>query len=201
MINILINGSNGKMGTILKRCISNISDITLKYEIDKNTSMSFEKLNFNFSKPDVIIDFSTPQASMIALNYAVCNLVPIVIATTGFNDSEKHMIKDFSQAIPIFKASNMSYSICLIGKILKYISPMLYNMDIEILEKHHRSKPDSPSGTALFLADQINYSFENSYEYVFERHLKRSPRTNHEIGFSSIRARKFSRRAFCIFYK
>lgn len=150
MINVLINGSLGKMGKVLKDCIRNTPDLFVKYEIDKNTPLSFESLASKNDKPDVIIDFSTPKASMCALDYAVCHLVPMVIATTGFSDSEYSKISEFSQAIPIFKASNMSYTIHLLGKILGGISPFLSNMDIELVEKHHRYKKDSPSRNCTF---------------------------------------------------
>lgn len=187
MINVLINGSQGSMGKVLKKCIDKTPDMFAKYKIDRNTPLSFETLSTNSDKPDVIIDFSTPEASFIALDYAVCHLTPIVIATTGFSDGDNAKIIEYSQAIPIFKASNMSYTIHLIGKVLTDIAPSLSYMDIEILEKHHSRKKDAPSGTALFLADCINSTCENNYQYVFDRHSSSSPRVNCEIGFSSIR--------------
>lgn len=150
MINVLINGAHGKMGTVLKNCINKTSDLSLKYEIDKDTLLSFENLDNSFNKPDVIIDFSTPKASLTALDYAACHLIPIVIATTGFVENENNKIKEYSQAIPIFQSSNMSYLIHLIGLILHNISPLLSYMDIEVIEKHHHYKKDSPSRYSSF---------------------------------------------------
>ena len=184
MINVLINGSKGKMGEILKNAISKTNNMCVKYEIDKDTLLSFEKICND--KPDIIIDFSTPEGCMNALDYAVCHLIPVVVATTGFNDIQEKKIVEYSQAIPIFKSSNLSYSIYLISKILEYISPLL-SMDIEILEKHHRLKKDSPSGTAILLADAINRACSNKYTYVYDRHSNITPRKSNEIGFSSIR--------------
>lgn len=152
MINVLINGCNGNMGKVLKKYIEKLPDIFVKYEIDKNTPCSFELLNTQLDKPDVIIDFSTPEASFLALDYAVCHLVPIVIATTGFIPEENEKILEYSQAIPIFKASNMSYIIHLLGKILSDTSSLLSNMDIEIIEKHHHQKKDAPSRHSSFLS-------------------------------------------------
>ena len=187
MINVLINGSNGKMGKVLKKCISEAPDISTKYEIDRNSSITFESLNEKSDKPDVIIDFSVPTASFLALDYAVCHLVPVVIATTGFNDEQMKKIHEYSQAIPIFQASNMSYIIHLISKVLKNISPLLSQMDIEIIEKHHNQKKDAPSGTALFLANSINSTNENKYKYVCDRASRNQKRNVNEIGFSSVR--------------
>ena len=121
-----------------------------KYEIDKNTLLSFESLDNSSNKPDVIIDFSTPEASLSALDYAACHLIPIVIATTGFTEAEHNKILEYSQAIPIFQASNMSYLIHLFGKILSDISPLLSYMDVEVIEKHHHHKKDAPSRYSSF---------------------------------------------------
>ena len=100
-------------------------------------------------KPDVIIDFSTTDATFTALNYAVKELVPIVIATTGFSIEDENKILEYSEAIPIFKSSNMSYGIHLfsdlVSKFSKKLNDVKINMDIEIIEKHHRRKVDAPS--------------------------------------------------------
>ena len=113
--------------------------------------------------------------------------VPIVIATTGFNDEQNKKIVEYSEAIPIFKASNMSYVIHLMSKILKNISPILSHMDIEVIEKHHNKKKDAPSGTALLLANSINSANKNKYNYIYDRNSEKNIRKKNEIGFSSIR--------------
>jgi len=199
MINVLINGSNGNMGKALIQYIKdNTSDVFIQYMIAKDSELSFDlldkKINSchdkDFKKPDVIIDFSVPEATFLALDFASKNLVPIVIATTGFNNQEVLRIKEYSEAIPVFKASNMCYSINLISEVLKNIAPLLSNMDIEIIEKHHNMKKDAPSGTALLFADAINSNIENKYNYVFNRHSRDELKQNTEIGFSSVRGGK-----------
>lgn len=187
MINVLINGAYGKMGTEVNKYISTLSDVNVKYEVDRDSDITLAYLDDIIEKPDVIIDFSIPKASLAILDYAACHLIPVVIATTGFTDAENSKILEYSQAIPIFKASNMSYNIHLIGKILKQMSPLLSDMDIEIIEKHHKEKKDVPSGTALFLADEINSACNNKYTYIFDRHISHCAREKNEIGFSSVR--------------
>ena len=98
-----------------------------------------------------------------------------------------NIIDSFSKDIPIFKSSNMSYDINLMAKILTIIAPILKNTDIEIIETHHSRKIDSPSGTAILLADKINESLGNTLKYEFNRHNKHEKRSKNEIGFSSIR--------------
>ena len=200
MINILLNGSNGNMGKAFCEYIyenskysKNSSNFNLLYAIDKDNLDLYNKIEH---KPDVIIDFSTPKATFLALDYAIQNLVPIVIATTGFCDDEENKITEYSEAIPIFKSSNMSHGIHIFSniasKLAKKLNDANQNIDIEIIEKHHRNKIDAPSGTALMIADNINKALNNKYEYVFDKSIKntksnKKQKSYNEIGFSSIR--------------
>ena len=87
MINILLNGCNGNMGKALSEYIKGSSVFNLKYGIDKN---NVDLLGRITQKPDVIIDFSITDATFTALNYGVKELVPIVIATTGFSIEDEN---------------------------------------------------------------------------------------------------------------
>ena len=121
------------------------------------------------------------------MDFAKENKIPIVIATTGFSEEELTKIKEYSKYTPIFLSFNMSFDICLMQKVLATLAQNLPNTDIEIVETHHNRKIDSPSGTALMLADSINQACENKYTYNFSRLQERKPRETNEIGFSSIR--------------
>ncbi len=138
-------------------------------------------------KPDVIIDFSIPVATLNILNYAINEKIPIVIATTGFTNEQNNFIKKCSKKIPIFKSANMSFDIMVMKKIVSYLAPIFRDTDIEIVETHHNRKIDSPSGTAQMLADSINESLDNSLHYEYDRHSKHQKRDKNEIGISSIR--------------
>ena len=81
----------------------------------------------------------------------------------------------------------MSLDINLMANIVQKIAEVLKQSDIEIIETHHNRKIDSPSGTAILLADAINEVFEGEKKYNFERMQKREKRNKNEIGFSSIR--------------
>ena len=189
MINILLNGCNGNMGKAIIKYVNTSSDFNILYGIDKDNTELFNNI---LKKPDVIIDFSTVPATFSALNYAIENLVPIVIATTGFSQTDNKKIAEFSEAIPIFKSSNMSYCINLFSNIVATLARKLKNMDIEIIEKHHKFKKDAPSGTALMVANNINKKCGKKYKFVFDR-TSSNPlnsnniRSKNEIGFSSIR--------------
>ena len=153
MINILLNGCNGNMGKAIIEHVNKMPDFNVLYGFDKDNTDLYNNIT---QKPDVIIDFSTVSATFAALNYAVENLVPIVIATTGFSQTDNQKISEFAEAIPIFKSSNMSYAIHLFTNVASTLAKKLKNADIEIIEKDHRMKKNAPSGTALMLANSIN---------------------------------------------
>ena len=121
------------------------------------------------------------------LKFAGVSNIPVVIATTGFSDDEIKIIEDYSKTIPIFKSANMSYETNLMISLVSKLAKALHNSDIEIVDVHHNQKVDSPSGTALMIADSINDTLDNSMHYEFNRHSKRAPRDKKEIGIHSLR--------------
>ena len=192
MIKVLINGCNGKMGQEVIKAIHDNEKFTVLNGVDKEENPDYifpvyTNINDIKEKPDVIVDFSIPVATMQILEYAKSNKVPIVIATTGLSEEQKQKIKKYSKAIPIFQSANMSYDINLMKRIVAEVAKNLIGTDIEIIETHHNRKVDAPSGTALLLAESINEALGNSMEYNFNRFQNREKRKKNEIGFSSIR--------------
>ena len=192
MIKVLINGCNGRMGQVLVKEIDNFENLLLigGFDINDNglnTFPVYSNINDIKEKPDVIVDFSVPVASLNMLNYAVSSKTAMVIATTGFSKEELEIISGASKTIPIFKSSNMSFDINLMKKIVAEVALALKGNDIEIVETHHNRKIDAPSGTAITLADSINDALGGSMEYIYNRHDIHEKRKPNEIGFSSIR--------------
>ena len=89
----------------------------------------------------------------------------------------------------MLKSANMSIGINLLLTLLAEAAPRLAEagFDIEIVEKHHNQKIDSPSGTALALADSVNDSLGGDYAYVYDRTVRREKRPQKEIGISAVR--------------
>ena len=192
MLEVMVNGCNGKMGQIVCDLVEQNENLVLKSGFDKNVTGEFafpvfDKIENITEKPDVIIDFSVPVATFHILEYAVSNHIPIVIATTGFSSEEEKRIEEYSNQIPIFKSANMSYDIMIMKKLVQWLAPLLNDTDIEITETHHNRKIDSPSGTAQMLADTINQSLQNRFHFEYNRHDKREKRDKNEIGINSIR--------------
>lgn len=191
MINILLNGCSGKMGKIISEVIKQFPNLNIVAGVDKypgqlqfQTFTSLSNVNVSY---DVLLDFSNPAALTDIISFSEITKKPLVLCTTGFDDSELILIKEKSSLIPIFKSANMSYGISLINLLLKKISPLLYeNYDIEIIEKHHNQKIDSPSGTALLLANTISDSLDNKTHFIYGREGK-NKRKNDEIGIHALR--------------
>ena len=195
MISILVNGCNGKMGQEVLSTMDDFENLNLFGGFDRENTgcfpfpvyTSISELSLVTEKPDVIIDFSVPDATFAILEYAKQYHIPIVIATTGFSEEQKEQLHIASQSLPIFQSANMSFDICLMTKILQLVATNLKGNDIEIVETHHNRKIDAPSGTALLLADKIKEALGGCVSYEFDRHSKHEKRSPQEIGFSSIR--------------
>ena len=193
MTKIILSGSSGQMGGTLTQVISERNDCTIVAGISKNFSSTSNFPTCNSPNEinvdaDVIIDFSNPALLDSLLNFAIHKKMPIVICTTGFTDEQITKIKDASKLIPIFFSGNTSIGINLLIELAKKAALVLgSNFDIEIIEKHHNKKIDAPSGTALMIANAINSVNNQNLSYVYERHSKREPRSNKEIGIHSIR--------------
>ena len=192
MIKVLVNGCNGKMGQEVAESVRKTENMEVCCGVDRidggdNFFPVYTNVNDIDRKPDIIIDFSVPQATFSILEYARDNKIPIVIATTGFSEEELNKIKEYSKEIPIFQSYNMSYSINVMRKVVAELAKLFGDSDIEIVDVHHRRKVDSPSGTALMLANSINEALDNSMIYEYNRHSKREKRNEKEIGIHSIR--------------
>ncbi len=191
MIKVLLNGCNGRMGQEVIKSINETEEIEIICGVDKTQGNNNFPVFTNIEEinliPDVIIDFSIPEATFKILDFAKINKIPTVVATTGFSKEQLDLILEYSKEFPIFRSANMSYETNLMAKLVAELAQKLTESDIEIVETHHNQKIDSPSGTAILLADSINDSLNNEMYYEYNRHAKREKRNKKEIGIHSIR--------------
>ena len=111
----------------------------------------------SLKEADVIIDFSSPEGTLSALNAAQQNDLPLVIGTTGLTEEIEEKIKSVSAFTPVLYSPNFSFGIALVLKILpEIVKNITGNCSYKIIESHHIHKKDSPSGTAIKLAESIN---------------------------------------------
>jgi 4-hydroxy-tetrahydrodipicolinate reductase len=103
---------------------------------------------------DVMIDFSLPQGSLAVASVCAGQEIPLVVGTTGFDPGERAKLEGLAERIPILIAPNMSRAVNLLMRLVREAARALgEEADIAIVERHHRTKKDAPSGTALRLAD------------------------------------------------
>jgi 4-hydroxy-tetrahydrodipicolinate reductase len=172
-INITIAGALGRMGKILIKRISKNKNLKLISLTDLKSGKSLNGIRIQqnnmeaFKKTDVIIDFSTPKASLEILNYAKKFKKKVVIGTTGFNSKQNNLIKNYSKKIAIFKSGNMSLGINLLEYVVSIFSKKIpSNYQIGISDDHHRRKVDYPSGTALMLANAVSKGKNKNLESI-----------------------------------
>ncbi|MCX7952001.1 MAG: 4-hydroxy-tetrahydrodipicolinate reductase [Clostridiales bacterium] len=191
---VLLHGCNGRMGQTLTKIISELNDVDVVCGVDKDINRCnnpypvYDSLDKVKEDVDVLIDFSNHVCLDSILEYGKKNNVALVICTTGFSPEEKQKIVEASKEIPVLHSANMSLGVNLILSLVSQAAKVLYeNFDIEIVEKHHNQKLDSPSGTALMIADAINNALNNVLEYNYGRHSKTQKRQKAELGIHAVR--------------
>ena len=192
MKKIILCGANGKMGHVIRNIVAADKDCEIVAGIDKNTEAAdfpvYSDFNSIKEEADVIIDFSNPALLNSLLEYSAAKKIPVVIATTGFDDDQKKQIENAATENGVFFTYNMSLGINLFATLAKKAVDVLGNdFDIEIIEKHHNQKIDAPSGTALMLADAICEEIDKPMKYEYDRHSKREKRSKNEIGMHAVR--------------
>ncbi|MBQ3116261.1 MAG: 4-hydroxy-tetrahydrodipicolinate reductase [Clostridia bacterium] len=192
MINVLIHGANGRMGKKVFEACQNDDNVKAVCGIDlvENLSNPDFPVYSNFScvkeKVDVLVDFSSPACLDNVLEYSIKNSCPAVLCSTGYTAEQVEKIKEASNKVALFRSGNMSLGINLLIDLVKKASQVLENFDVEIIEKHHNQKVDSPSGTALMLAEAVKEIQEQKY-FTYGREGLVGKRDKNEIGIHAVR--------------
>lgn len=192
MKKIILCGANGKMGHVIRNIVAADNECEIVAGVDINTESTdfpiYSEIDSVKESADVIIDFSNPALLNSLLKYSATKKIPVVIATTGFDDDQKKQIENAATENGVFFTYNMSLGINLLATLAKKAVDVLGNdFDIEIIEKHHNQKIDAPSGTALMLADAICEEIDKPMKYEYDRHSKREKRSKNEIGMHAVR--------------
>jgi 4-hydroxy-tetrahydrodipicolinate reductase len=140
---------------------------------------------------DVLIDFTAPAASLQHLEICRRHGKRMVIGTTGFSDEQKQQIADAAKETGVVFAPNMSVGVNLCLKLLDVAARVLGDeVDIEVIEAHHRHKVDAPSGTALRMGEVIADALGRDLKTcaVYGREGITGARERKTIGFETIRA-------------
>ncbi len=209
MTRIAVTGAAGRMGRALIEACQQIEGLSLGAAIERpgsslvgadagelagigrNGVQVVENLGSVLDTFDVLVDFTRPEVTLN--NLALCRKAgkAMVIGTTGFDDAGRQAIRDAAQDIAIVFAPNMSVGVNLSLKLLDLAARVLGDeVDIEIIEAHHRHKVDAPSGTALRMGEVVAAALGRDLKTcaVYGREGNTGERDRKTIGFETIRA-------------
>jgi 4-hydroxy-tetrahydrodipicolinate reductase len=209
MISVAITGACGRMaGQVLRRCAEDdnvkvVAAVDVKHqgedvgeflgvgEIGVNVSDDLGKA-IGDSKPDLLVDFTNPEAAVKNAKIAAEKGVNFVVGTTGLSDKQMSQLKEAAENNKVagMYASNFSVGMNVLFKLAKDTAKTLEGYDIEIIEAHHNKKKDAPSGTAKTLAKLMEESLGRDLkeDAVYGREGMVGERRKGEIGIHAIRA-------------
>jgi 4-hydroxy-tetrahydrodipicolinate reductase len=205
LLNLAISGAAGRMGNRLIDLGSHDSHFKIVGAIeasdhpslgqDAGLAAGIGELGVPFSDTypenvDVVIDFSHPPGAAAAVDYCIANKKRLVMATTGLENETVDKIKQSAHIIPIVWAPSMSLAVNLTMKLVETAGRALKDhstgVDVEILERHHRFKADSPSGTALKFGEIVAATMGQT-DHRHGREGMVGQRAQNEIGYHAIR--------------
>jgi 4-hydroxy-tetrahydrodipicolinate reductase len=181
-----ISGARGRMGRAVSAVLDAREDVVVATRFDRGETP-------DLGLCDVVIDFSTPEASVELAQAAADRGGPaLVIGSTGLTPDQDAAILKAAERIAIVRSGNFSLGVNILIGLVQHAAQRLeaQDWDIEITEAHHRRKADAPSGTALMLGEA---AAEGRLSNIAD--LRSAPydgvggeRETGRIGFSSIRA-------------
>ena len=209
MIKVIVSGAAGRMGGRLVSLVRDSTALTLVGALEGKGHHALgedagetagsgragvpitDNLPVLIERGEVVIDFSTPEATLEHLRMMAQHQRAMVIGTTGFSASEVDELKSLARQVPCVFSPNMSIGINLIYKVISEMAKTLGDdYDIEVIEAHHRLKKDAPSGTALKIAEVLAHAVNRDLNQVgvYARKGLIGERTKGEIGIQTIRA-------------
>jgi 4-hydroxy-tetrahydrodipicolinate reductase len=209
MIKIGITGAAGRMGRVLIQAVTETEGFELGAAFARSGSSMLgvdagelagvgkvgvpitDDVQAATASFDVLIDFTRPGSTL--LNLEICRQAGkrIVIGTTGFDEEGKKQIAGAGKAIGVVFAPNMSVGVNLTLKLLDIAARVMGDdVDIEVIEAHHRHKVDAPSGTALRMGEVVAKALGRNLKEcaVYGREGISGERDRKTIGFETIRA-------------
>jgi 4-hydroxy-tetrahydrodipicolinate reductase len=137
----------------------------------------------------VVIDFTSAEASVEHARLCALKGVPMVIGSTGFSPETRAQVAAATVAMPVVLAPNTSVGVNVVIQMAADLARVLgEGFDVEVLEAHHNKKKDSPSGTALRLAEVLAQAKgRTSEDLIFSRRGWVGARSPGEIGIQALR--------------
>ena len=199
-LSVVVMGASGRMGTTIAN-LALEQGLSLAAVVERPEKLgalahwgclsgSDPEIVFPQVPGAVVIDFTAPEASLCNARCAAKNGNPIVIGTTGFTAEQKEELDAIAKTGAVFWSPNMSVGVNVLLELLPELVQMLGpDYDLEMVELHHNRKKDSPSGTALRLAECLASARDWKLEEVgcYHREGIIGERPKKEIGVQTIR--------------
>lgn len=195
-------GATGRMGARIISLIGEDPAVTLAAAIDRADHPKLGEdigailgigplgvpLSATIDRPlDVLIDFSTPAATLQIADVCAQRKIPLVVGTTGFDPVSREQLDRAASKIPLLVSSNFSKAVNLLMRLAGEAAKALGDSaDIEIVERHHHFKKDAPSGTALRLAEIVGEAI-GSHDFAHGREGQVGERPRGQIGLHALR--------------
>ncbi len=209
MIRVAIAGAAGRMGRTLVQAVAEADDLVLTAASEAPGSPMLgvdagecagigpvgvrlvDTLTTVVADFDTLIDFTLPRATLPALDVCADAGRSLVIGTTGFDAAGLGRIRQAAERVPILMAPNMSIGVNLLFQLVADAARILGDsVDVEILDLHHGTKIDAPSGTAVRLGEVLAEVLGRDLGAVAEygRVGETGPRRRESIGVHVLRA-------------
>jgi 4-hydroxy-tetrahydrodipicolinate reductase len=196
VIGIVVLGASGRMGRLVLETAAADPVFLLRAGVDTapKPTGSFPEIPWTtdlmdvLERGDVVVDFSAPEATAQAAQACSKRGAGLVSGTTGLGREHESRIEEAARAVPVLRAANFSLGILALRRGLQALLSAIPEWDVEIVERHHRGKQDSPSGTALVLAHDV--SSARGYAASSLRHGREGrvgARPKAEIGLHAVR--------------
>lgn len=200
-IPVIVMGAAGRMGSTLTRLVRESGDLEIVGMVEREerlkglgtsdcpVSTDVSSLLGATAQP-VILDFTSPAASLATARAAAKAGAAHVIGTTGFSADDRAELEDLAGRTPMFWSPNMSVGVNVLLKVLPELTRLLgEDYDLEMMEIHHNKKKDSPSGTALRLAESLaearEWDLADTARYCRQGIIGERPKK--EVGIQTLR--------------
>ncbi len=207
MTRVVVTGAAGRMGTQIVRLVRATDGMSLGGAVERpGSAVGQDAGTLAFTGPagvlvvddlakalagaDVVIDFTTHEASARHAEACAERGVPLVIGSTGFTPEAKARVAAAAKRIPIVLAPNMSVGVTVLFELVRQAAKVLGDgYDVEIVELHHKKKRDAPSGTAVRLGEVAAEALGRDPKdtLTFSRHGIIGERPPREIGMQTLR--------------
>ena len=206
-LRIAVAGAVGRMGRTVVQALAEAGDLELGGALERSghplagadagvvagvgeRNVRIVEVPADLGPFDVLVDFSHPEGVLAHLEECARRGRPAVIGATGFDASQRDALRAFSRQVPVVVAPNMSVGVNLCLRLIESAARALGDdVDVEIIEAHHRNKVDAPSGTALRMGEVVAEALGRDLREcaVYGREGRTGARERATIGFETIR--------------